>query len=191
MVNANVIRFRSLFSCLTNGLIIRRSVVTCSVSVGAEQPLHRDRSNRLRLINYIFYFFIFRPQVYIHPEGLTMCGIWALFGVDVHSISKYDKTFSKIQHRGPDAWRLEYDLKVKVSNAWRWYTNESKIASQPHGGIGIHIRFWFPNLFCRTSVSVFIAWRLSTASMECNRWNCSNFHSFLWFAMEKFSIGCK
>lgn len=43
-----------------------------------------------------------------------MCGIWALFGVDVHSISKYDKTFSKIQHRGPDAWRLEYDLKVKV-----------------------------------------------------------------------------
>lgn len=42
-----------------------------------------------------------------------MCGIWALFGVDVHSISKYDKTFSKIQHRGPDAWRLEYDLKVK------------------------------------------------------------------------------
>lgn len=139
MVNANVIRFRSLFSCLTNGLIIRRSVVTCSVSVGAEQPLHRDRSNRLRLINYIFYFFIFRPQVYIHPEGLTMCGIWALFGVDVHSISKYDKTFSKIQHRGPDAWRLEYDLKVKVSNAWRWYTNESKIASQPHGGIGIFV----------------------------------------------------
>lgn len=43
-----------------------------------------------------------------------MCGIWALFGIDVHSISKYDKTFSKIQHRGPDAWRLEYDLKVKV-----------------------------------------------------------------------------
>ncbi|XP_026816341.1 asparagine synthetase [glutamine-hydrolyzing] [Rhopalosiphum maidis] len=42
-----------------------------------------------------------------------MCGIWALFGIDVHSISKYDKTFSKIQHRGPDAWRLEYDLKVK------------------------------------------------------------------------------
>jgi len=42
-----------------------------------------------------------------------MCGIWALFGIDVHSISKYDKTFSKIQHRGPDAWRLEYDLKIK------------------------------------------------------------------------------
>lgn len=45
-----------------------------------------------------------------------MCGIWALFGIDVHLISKYDKTFSKIQHRGPDAWRLEYDLKVKVND---------------------------------------------------------------------------
>lgn len=43
-----------------------------------------------------------------------MCGIWALFGVDVHLLSKFDKTFVKIQHRGPDAWRLEYDLKMKV-----------------------------------------------------------------------------
>ncbi|XP_050520193.1 asparagine synthetase [glutamine-hydrolyzing] [Daktulosphaira vitifoliae] len=42
-----------------------------------------------------------------------MCGIWALFGIDVQSLSKYDKTFAKISHRGPDAWRLEYDLKVK------------------------------------------------------------------------------
>jgi len=50
----------------------------------------------------------------IFIKGLSMCGIWALFGIDVHSLSKYDKTFSKIQHRGPDAWRLEYDLKVKV-----------------------------------------------------------------------------
>lgn len=43
-----------------------------------------------------------------------MCGIWAIFG---HETSNYltscEHNFVKIQHRGPDAWRIEYDNHVK------------------------------------------------------------------------------
>lgn len=44
-----------------------------------------------------------------------MCGIWAVFGhtANVHSLCS--KTFEKIAHRGPDAWRIEYDSKLKVN----------------------------------------------------------------------------
>lgn len=44
-----------------------------------------------------------------------MCGIWAVFGEqsNLHSICAL--TFEKIIHRGPDAWRIEYDSKLKVN----------------------------------------------------------------------------
>ncbi|XP_046669145.1 asparagine synthetase [glutamine-hydrolyzing] isoform X1 [Homalodisca vitripennis] len=44
-----------------------------------------------------------------------MCGIWALFGVSTESISYTDSTFAKIRHRGPDAWKIQYDNKVKCA----------------------------------------------------------------------------
>lgn len=86
-----------------------------------------------------------------------MCGIWALFGVDVHSISKYDKTFSKIQHRGPDAWRLEYDLKVKV-------IIEKKLKYQNNILLKINDIYLF-----RISVLDSIVSRLLIAFTECNQ----------------------
>jgi len=43
-----------------------------------------------------------------------MCGIWALFGMETHTSVHSNISFSKIAHRGPDAWRVEYDKKVKV-----------------------------------------------------------------------------
>lgn len=42
-----------------------------------------------------------------------MCGIWALFGVATDSVSYCDITFNKIRHRGPDAWRIQYDNRLK------------------------------------------------------------------------------
>ncbi|CAH1963765.1 unnamed protein product [Acanthoscelides obtectus] len=42
-----------------------------------------------------------------------MCGIWAVFGSTSNLHSQCSKTFCKISHRGPDAWRLEYDQRVK------------------------------------------------------------------------------
>lgn len=42
-----------------------------------------------------------------------MCGIWALFGLETHTSVHSNKSFSRIAHRGPDAWRIEFDQKVK------------------------------------------------------------------------------
>ncbi|XP_053975496.1 asparagine synthetase [glutamine-hydrolyzing] [Hylaeus volcanicus] len=42
-----------------------------------------------------------------------MCGIWALFGLDGQPLTCICKSFQKIEHRGPEAFRLEYDDKVK------------------------------------------------------------------------------
>nr|XP_003706652.1 PREDICTED: asparagine synthetase [glutamine-hydrolyzing] [Megachile rotundata] len=42
-----------------------------------------------------------------------MCGIWALFGLDSQSFAHVCKTFEKITHRGPEAFRLEFDNRVK------------------------------------------------------------------------------
>lgn len=97
--NVNATWFCSHLSLSASELNKDDPAVTRSVSVGSEHSREKKKNKFLGVI------FI---------KGLNMCGIWALFGIDVHSISKYDKTFSKIQHRGPDAWRLEYDLKVKV-----------------------------------------------------------------------------
>lgn len=44
-----------------------------------------------------------------------MCGIWALFGLETHTSVHSNISFSRIAHRGPDAWRIEYDKKVKNS----------------------------------------------------------------------------
>lgn len=44
-----------------------------------------------------------------------MCGIWAVFGLDTNLWRHCGTTFTKITHRGPDAWRVEYDARVKVS----------------------------------------------------------------------------
>lgn len=44
----------------------------------------------------------------------NMCGIWALFGVSADSVEHMDGSFHKIKHRGPDAWKIQYDNKVKV-----------------------------------------------------------------------------
>lgn len=45
-----------------------------------------------------------------------MCGIWAVFGQTANIHSFCASTFDKIAHRGPDAWRIEYDSKFKVSS---------------------------------------------------------------------------
>ncbi|BES98772.1 asparagine synthetase [Nesidiocoris tenuis] len=42
-----------------------------------------------------------------------MCGIWALFGYESESLQHCDCSFYNIRHRGPDAWRLQYDNKLK------------------------------------------------------------------------------
>lgn len=42
-----------------------------------------------------------------------MCGIWALFGLGSQTSFENNSAFSKIWHRGPDAWRVEYDQKMK------------------------------------------------------------------------------
>lgn len=43
-----------------------------------------------------------------------MCGLWALFGLDTNSLSCVCDNFSKISHRGPDAFKIEHDSRVKV-----------------------------------------------------------------------------
>lgn len=43
-----------------------------------------------------------------------MCGIWAIFGHETSNyLSSCEHNFVKIQHRGPDAWRIEYDNHIK------------------------------------------------------------------------------
>ncbi|KAK4880630.1 hypothetical protein RN001_008776 [Aquatica leii] len=42
-----------------------------------------------------------------------MCGIWAIFGLDCNLQEHCGSSFSKITHRGPDAWRIEYDNRIK------------------------------------------------------------------------------
>lgn len=44
-----------------------------------------------------------------------MCGIWAVFGIETDIHSHCGAAFTKIGHRGPDAWRIEYDRRLKVS----------------------------------------------------------------------------
>ena len=43
-----------------------------------------------------------------------MCGIWALFGLECGTLACVCENFSKISHRGPDAFKVEYDNHVKV-----------------------------------------------------------------------------
>lgn len=45
---------------------------------------------------------------------LSMCGIWAIFGLQDNCYSHCSTSFTKITHRGPDAWRVEYDKRIKV-----------------------------------------------------------------------------
>ncbi|XP_030751059.1 asparagine synthetase [glutamine-hydrolyzing] [Sitophilus oryzae] len=40
-----------------------------------------------------------------------MCGIWAIFGSE-NTFHMCANAFSKITHRGPDAWRIEYDKRL-------------------------------------------------------------------------------
>nr|XP_018901104.1 PREDICTED: asparagine synthetase [glutamine-hydrolyzing] [Bemisia tabaci] len=42
-----------------------------------------------------------------------MCGIWALFGLEATTLSRCEHSFTAIHHRGPDAWRIEFDAKIK------------------------------------------------------------------------------
>lgn len=44
-----------------------------------------------------------------------MCGIWAVFGLEGNLNKHCGCSFPKITHRGPDAWRLECDKRIKVS----------------------------------------------------------------------------
>ncbi|KAF2900941.1 hypothetical protein ILUMI_05244 [Ignelater luminosus] len=42
-----------------------------------------------------------------------MCGIWAVFGLQSNLHEHCGCSFTKITHRGPDAWRVEYDKRIK------------------------------------------------------------------------------
>ncbi|XP_011501784.1 PREDICTED: asparagine synthetase [glutamine-hydrolyzing]-like [Ceratosolen solmsi marchali] len=42
-----------------------------------------------------------------------MCGLWALFGFESNSLSCICDNFSKISHRGPDAFKIEHDNRIK------------------------------------------------------------------------------
>ncbi|XP_076270183.1 asparagine synthetase [Rhynchophorus ferrugineus] len=42
-----------------------------------------------------------------------MCGIWAILGSEENLHTLCGKAFNKITHRGPDAWRIEYDRQLK------------------------------------------------------------------------------
>lgn len=55
-----------------------------------------------------------------------MCGIWAVFGLDTNLYKHCGTTFTKITHRGPDAWRVEYDARVKVSKFKIIFLNSQK-----------------------------------------------------------------
>lgn len=48
-----------------------------------------------------------------------MCGIWALFGLDGKPINCICENFGKISHRGPEAFRIEFDDRVKVLNSFQ------------------------------------------------------------------------
>ena len=45
----------------------------------------------------------------------NMCGFWALFGLETDSIACVCDNFSKISHRGPDSFQIEFNSRVKVS----------------------------------------------------------------------------
>ncbi|EFN79560.1 asparagine synthetase [glutamine-hydrolyzing] [Harpegnathos saltator] len=42
-----------------------------------------------------------------------MCGIWALFGLDTEPLTCIYGNFDKISHRGPEAFKIEFDIRVK------------------------------------------------------------------------------
>ncbi|KAL0276996.1 UNVERIFIED_CONTAM: hypothetical protein PYX00_004435 [Menopon gallinae] len=42
-----------------------------------------------------------------------MCGIWLLCGMESHESLHCNDCFTKIAHRGPDAWRLEMDSRMQ------------------------------------------------------------------------------
>ncbi|XP_011881317.1 PREDICTED: asparagine synthetase [glutamine-hydrolyzing] [Vollenhovia emeryi] len=42
-----------------------------------------------------------------------MCGIWALFGLDNEPLTCICENFDKISHRGPEAFKIEFDSRVK------------------------------------------------------------------------------
>jgi len=42
-----------------------------------------------------------------------MCGIWAIFGSEANLHTLCAHAFTKITHRGPDAWRVEFDKNLK------------------------------------------------------------------------------
>ncbi|KAJ8946246.1 hypothetical protein NQ318_004615 [Aromia moschata] len=42
-----------------------------------------------------------------------MCGIWGVFGLTENLHTYCASSFSNISHRGPDAWRVEYDRQLK------------------------------------------------------------------------------
>lgn len=42
-----------------------------------------------------------------------MCGIWALFGFHTHSFTCICENFDKIKHRGPEAFIIEFDIRMK------------------------------------------------------------------------------
>ncbi|XP_051169160.1 asparagine synthetase [glutamine-hydrolyzing] [Leptopilina boulardi] len=42
-----------------------------------------------------------------------MCGIWALFGLEGDTLACACENFTKITHRGPDAFNIEYDQRIK------------------------------------------------------------------------------
>ncbi|XP_014473133.1 PREDICTED: asparagine synthetase [glutamine-hydrolyzing] [Dinoponera quadriceps] len=42
-----------------------------------------------------------------------MCGIWALFGLDTDPLTCICENFDKISHRGPEAFKIEFDNRVK------------------------------------------------------------------------------
>ncbi|XP_046999489.1 asparagine synthetase [glutamine-hydrolyzing] [Schistocerca americana] len=44
-----------------------------------------------------------------------MCGIWAVFGLATSTSVHSNTSFSKISHRGPDAWRIEHDKRIQNS----------------------------------------------------------------------------
>lgn len=46
-----------------------------------------------------------------------MCGIWALFGLECGTLACVCNNFCKISHRGPDAFKVEYDSRIKVITA--------------------------------------------------------------------------
>lgn len=42
-----------------------------------------------------------------------MCGIWAVFGLEGETLACVCQEFSRISHRGPDAFNIEYDQRIK------------------------------------------------------------------------------